>query len=414
MMSDDEHSVESLLSNWNEEEEKEEEYDGDDEFERLKHKFAFRDKLLKRMSEGKDTAVVQMLMHHEELMRGEAFKLLEEEKILRMGKGEDIKDEDEKSNGNQYVPENKNSSEKSNGYQNVTENKNVPASTSTITGIKSAFLFETRLAFPGLLTLICYCFTHLSAYQFVDSLIGECPQYLPMMSEDVFYALCIFMSLFLTRLTGGVWVWVNLERHEMAKFDLHNRVRLGYWDAKLHLWFRQHETIKFILDNFAIYVCLVGVAYFQFRLFAPLFEDRTWILDKLPSRAYDNNIETSVYKRLIRAVPPKCHAAAAAEESCSLLEEIKTSVYRRLNRAVPPSTCHHAAPAIAGESCSLVEEMNRQDEDYLWSIVSASSYMQLIGYDGAYAATPFAIRSFSFCLSCFGFYVLKKLGYKSD
>jgi hypothetical protein len=86
------YSFESLLSDWNDSNDDEDEKDcGEDELELLKHKFAFRDILLKRMTQGKDSSYVEMCLQHESLMRQEAMKLLEEQSELKNDIGERMK-----------------------------------------------------------------------------------------------------------------------------------------------------------------------------------------------------------------------------------------------------------------------------------------------------------------------------------
>jgi hypothetical protein len=121
------------------------------------------------------------------------------------------------------------------------------------------------------------------------------------------------------------------------------------------------EFTKLIGDYIALYVCLVGVGYLHDRLFGPLFEDRTWITDNLPSRVY--GIETSISMSLNRRFAPECQDEA-------------------------------------DQSCSLLVEMTRQDEKHLYSHVSVSSFLGIVGYPGAHAATPSATQALTFAVTC--------------
>lgn len=346
-MTSDDDSFESLLSDWNDsnDDEEEKDSDGENELDQLKHKFAFRDILLKRMTQGKDSSYVEMCLLHESLMREEAMKLLEEEGNLK------------------------------NNINTAHHAKDKKRRSSPI-NCMHFLAFEAQLALPGLVALLFYCSAHLAAYQFVESIVLERTRIFPnSRDEDMYYFGCIIASLIMTRLTGGVWDWVNLDRHEMAKWELDNRFRLRYWDARLHLWFRKHRVIKLICDYIALYVCLVGVGYLHYRLFGPLFEDRSWITDNLPSRVY--GIETSISMSLNRRFAPECHDEA-------------------------------------DQSCSLLVEITRQDEKHLYSQVSVSSFLGIVGYPGAHAATPSATQALTFAITCFGVFVLQKLGYEWD
>jgi hypothetical protein len=350
-MTNDDDSFESLLSDWNDsnDDEEENDYDGEDEFEQLKQKFVFRDMLLKRMTQGKDSCYVEMCLQHESLMRAEALKLLETDSALKKDLGEKIK--------------------------SVNHVKGKKIISSPIKCMH-CLVFETQLALPGLVAVLFYCSAHLAAYQFVESIVLERTRiFRNSREEDMYYFACVIASLILTRLTGGVWDWVNLDRHEVAKAELDNRFRLRYWDAKLHLWFRKHRVIKLICDYTSLYICLVGVGYFHYRLFGPLFEDRTWITENLPSRVH--GIETSISMSLNRRFAPECQDEA-------------------------------------DQSCSLLVEMTRQDEKHLYSQVSISSFLGIMGYSGAHAATPIAIQALTLSVTCLGVFVLQKLGYEWD
>jgi len=160
----------------------------------------------------------------------------------------------------------------------------------------------------------------------------------------------------------------------MVKFDLHNRVRLGYWDAKIHLWFRRRSTLKFALDYFAIYTCLVGMSLIHFHLMQPVFSDRRWLTDHLPSRAYQD-LETPISLWLNGLLTPECDETG-------------------------------------DEQCTLMQELNRQDEQYLATRIAVSSYNQLLGSDGAPVTTPLLFQLSHLAVALAGAWALKKLGFQ--
>lgn len=337
----DEDSVESLLSDWNES-------NDDSKLQHLQNKFAFRDVLLKRMAQGKDEAYTEMIMRHESLIRDEAMKWQAD--VEKLQNGTEIKGVES------YI---------------ISFSNNEASFTAMC---KRCLLFEARLSLPGLLAVVFYCFTHLALYLLIESIVMEGSR--AFRNEDMYYFVSFIVSLLVIRLTGGIWDWVSLKRHEVAKVELQRRFRVGYLDAKLHLWFRRRRVARLVVDYFAIYVCLVAMSHFHYRLFGPLFEDRSWILDKLPSRTHD--VETAVAASLKRRLLyPECRGEV-------------------------------------DQTCSLLDELTREDEKYLYSQVSITSFVGIMGYAGAHAATPFATRVLALISISVGIFVLRALGYQWD
>jgi hypothetical protein len=203
----------------------------------------------------------------------------------------------------------------------------------------------------------------------------------------LFYLGCIAVSLLTIRLTGGVFEWVSNERHDTAKFDLHNRIRLGYRDAKLHLWFRQHATFKFFLDTLAVYICLVGVSYLHYRLLSPFFANRDWLIDNLPSKA--QGMETSIHWWLKGRFVPECNNNDATTEGGGGGDSNASNF----------------------EECSWLEELNYEDERYVWNNVAVASYHQFMGNELAAGLTPWALQVLHGSIAAVAIYILHKLGF---
>lgn len=327
----DDGSAESTLRNVNESNNK------DDELQLREEKFAFRDVLLKRMLLGKDIAFTEMVLRHEALIRDEAIRCHEDEQKQKIGEDIDGVDNEIVSNASTF---------------------------------NRALHFEIGLAVPGFLAVFFFCIVHLAAYLLVESVLEESTR--ACSNEDTVYVVTFFASVLLLRLTGGICEWLSPTRCAAAEIEFQRRIRVGCWDSRLYLWFQQHRRVKLFLDYLAFYVCFVGIAQFHHRLFSPIFEDRAWILDKLPSRQH--NLETTVAMSLKGRLTPTC-------------------------------------PVEEDQLCSLLDELTRQDVEYLFSQVSYSSYLAIMGNAAAHAATPFAIRVFSLCLISFGILALHALEY---
>mmetsp|Transcript_13611 Transcript_13611/g.22537 ORF Transcript_13611/g.22537 Transcript_13611/m.22537 type:complete len:406 (+) Transcript_13611:137-1354(+) len=374
----DESSVATLLSDWNEESEEDDSTDSDtddtttdenentsddtthenkntsDAYRRLQHKFAMRDSLLKRMGKGKDASYVSILVHHESLVQAEAFQLLNLEQ----------KKESKKTKATaQDLP----------NTVIVTKQEVSSTSTSPSSSLRNMLIFEARFTLPGLVALLLYCSAHMAAFEATQCLVMELTRIQVLKdSENMFHLGCIVAGLAVIRLTGGVFEWVSVKRHKMAKFDLHNRIRLNYTDAKMHLWFRQHKTVKLLLDTIALYICLVGVAFFHYRLLSPFFSNRDWIIDNLPSKA-QGVAETPVHWWLKGRFTPECNAE--------------------------------------DEQCSWLEEMTHQDERYVWDQVSVASYQQFMGNEAAPGLTPGALQVLHLSIATVAVFLLSKLGF---
>lgn len=363
----DDDSVESLLSDWNDDAE-------EDELEALKEKLAFRESLLQHILQGKDASFAKTLRDHESLIMEEALKFVERNQAptKARGKGKVVR----KEKGQWKCPEEKTEQGESQRLRNKTNaeelNKQLDSS---IKGskIRTSLLFEMYYAVPGFLAVISYCSLHLAAYMLVESLFVEGSRYCRI--EDLYYLGSIVACLMMTRLTGGIWDWLSLSRHDIVRSELQRRYRLGHWDARLHLWFRRHQFIKAAIDHFALYGCLVAVYHFHNRLLISLFDDRSWILDNLPSRRH--GVDTTVALTLQRRNTLECQA----DES---------------------------------NICTLLGNLNDQDAAYLYSKVAITSYFAIIGSTAAVLASPMALRSASSILAVLNWLHLKKLGFQWD
>jgi hypothetical protein len=385
----DEATVDSLLSDWNESESEEDEDDDaqsdDDESEdksyddqeeeeldesccvdttylRLQRKFALRNSLLNRMCKGKDPSYAAMLMHHESLVQAEAFRVLQ-------GESDEVEmKQHESEEGSSTKP----------------SPQAFARPLSSLETLRNRFLFETHLTIPGLLAVLLYCSAHLAAYEVTQCIVLELTRIVQ--SELLFYTGCIAVSLLTIRLTGGVFEWVSNERHETAKFDLHNRIRLGDRDAKVHLWFRQHATMKFVLNTIAVYICLVGVSYLHYRLLSPFFANRDWLIDNLPSKA--KGMDTPIHWWLKGRFVPECNNEATTDGGAD-------------------------GNASINEECSWFEELTNEDERYVWNNVAVASYHQFMGNELAPGLTPWTLQVLHGSIAAVAIYMLHKLGLKS-
>ena len=90
---------------------------------------------------------------------------------------------------------------------------------------------------------------------------------------------------FLTRLCGGVFYWIKEDKTQCAKFELHNKLRLGHVDARIMRWFRGHPFVSEWMDTLGFY--LVSLALSQMiPVFLRFVDCRDWLISNLPSATF--------------------------------------------------------------------------------------------------------------------------------
>jgi hypothetical protein len=214
----DDDTVETLLSEWNDDSDDEDSATpGKTREQRLKDKFALRDALLTRMSEGQDERYVAMLMHHEALVREEAFKLLGE-KTKKFIAGTEVEGRRtyHREKGD-HEPKTEYNGDKESELESKESASATPAARPSL--IERILVFESELVFPSLMSLLAYSSMHLALYEIVNSMVieqtrwvealgdkfEEVPDWLNYLfehSEDVLHLGVIFLAFLIMRFTG--------------------------------------------------------------------------------------------------------------------------------------------------------------------------------------------------------------------
>ena len=249
---------------------------------RMKRKYAGRDKILRaiaRKNKG-NSAYMNFLRQNELAVRAEANMILEEKKELRRQR----RNHRRKPQGNEFSS--------AAGVEMAREgkdDKSPPRAASRKP--QNAFARIARFEFyhtsGGFVTLVFYCLAHISLYELVSNLFLECTRY-TQQSQQVVYSAVFIFALILTRLSGGIFAWVEEDTYASVKFDLHNRLRLADFDVLLLRWFRRHPAIKYTSDTVSLYLCFMSVSYFvQYWMVPTLLDARDDILSSLPSLQFD-------------------------------------------------------------------------------------------------------------------------------
>ena len=125
--------------------------------------------------------------------------------------------------------------------------------------------FEAFHTIPGVLSVVCYILACSSVYSIIDhgcrNLSKEISNYF---GTNTFYAGVLCISLWLLRITGVLWYWTEGHSYDSVKFEIHNRLRLGYWDARLMSWLlKKHVRYMYAISLGAFYGAYVAICYFQ-------------------------------------------------------------------------------------------------------------------------------------------------------
>lgn len=318
--------------------------------------FALRDEVLERLGKDKSDAYIAMLRHHEEMVRSEAFIVLEQEGCAALKGASKNKnyEKDDDSNGRRVVKSIEHCPDKKFGLF-----------------LKEVILFETGLTFPSLLCFVLYSSAHTAFYETMYNLLGVISKGLRVSQESVFIGSMI-LSYILLRANGGLWDWSSKLTYDMAKFELHNRFQLECWDAKLHHWFRKRQTVKSILSFLAFYMCFLAVEELKIRLLRPLFSDRSWIFDNLPSKPYD--VESVITLWLNGVWTEECD-----EDDLSASEM---------------------------NECLILERLTKDDERTVERQLSAVSYEKIFGDENTIVVSCFTSVAMNTCWALMSFYIL--------
>mmetsp|Transcript_13638 Transcript_13638/g.20762 ORF Transcript_13638/g.20762 Transcript_13638/m.20762 type:complete len:404 (-) Transcript_13638:53-1264(-) len=377
---DDDSSVETLLSDWDDDSDVDDKHPrkkGLSRRKQLEKKFALRGEILERIGKGKNDAHIKMLREHEELVRAEAFRLLDQDEKENSQKDEKLTRDSKTPVAT--TPTKENGKE---DYSHTTTSKNendegnhtdTRRSISFFTRFKHLMLFETCLGLPAFLSIAFYCSGHLAFYEVVYCIMGEISRNCNI-SYDWVCVAAIFLSLLLLRISGGLWEWSSLENHAMAKFELHNRIRLGYWDAKLHLWFRKRRRLKLIIQFASLYMCCAGIGHMQYLILVPFTADRTWILEQLPSKDHGINTPVTLWLQGLYTEPCDNHTGAEMQE------------------------------------CRLYDRLTMEDEVAVHEMISSVAYARMFGDNKAHVLSPLANEVIYICLTSISFFFMHKLG----
>jgi len=259
--------------------------------------------------------------------------------------------------------------------------------------------FEFYHTIPCQIVMFLYCLAHTSIYELVSNIFLELTKNTG--NDLPLHVLTLFASMLLPRLTGGVWTWANDDAYAAVKFDMHNRLRLRQLDARILRWFRRHRAIRSVVDIVSLYLQYMAVSFFlQYYVVPALLDVRDGVLSTLPSSKLSVHFCTTRIQEML---------GSGISASCSNID---------LSGFANENVCFDDSSQIVedGPWCydaeELAEAMTAEDEQYLLSKVSVSSYYSFIGDSRSVLTSPMGIITFSFAMTAFSVGALFRFGFR--
>lgn len=370
---------------------------------RMRRKFAARDKTLKRIARDNkgNKKYVEFLKRNEREVRAEAMRILDDKRRRRKRQQGEMKKTQGAQKGESFVADETAANDAPTSMprtifgiptmlmlrkpqqgigpypDSATSKDGAPMSSPSTTdngpakSIVRLLCFEFYHTIPGLATLVLYCLAHLSIYELLNNVFLEATKYTE--NQRLVYTATFGVCLFLSRLTGGIWGWVKDDTYAAVKFDMHNRLRLRELDARILRWFRRHSVIKCVVDIIALYLCFMTVSYFlQYGVIPTILDARDEVLNSLPSSSHDF-CKTRLQEILGDGISVSC-------------SNIDLSEYKDENACFDDSNTIVEGGPYCYDSVELAEALTEEDEQYVLSKISVSSYYAFIG-DGRAALT---------------------------
>lgn len=394
---------------------------------RSKRKFDLRQKELKRIVRGRSAGIYARIMEGNERSVREramlALKTKREEKEKRQA--EDLadasssqkrdptmaQDADESASREKEAAVAKEPDARSDG-----DNENIlraPADRVTfLCRLRTLLLLDCHHALPGYTAMLLYCLAHFSIYEVLNQTLmestGDDYQYLV-------YTSVLIVGLGASRLTGAVYGWVDEPTHAAARFDLHNRLRLGTWDARSVRWFKRHPRTRCAVDTVALYLCFIAVGFgLHYGALPAAIDQRAAIVEGLPSLKYDG-----VYSRVKETLTGEdvTYAEAFGFNSTRARAGAESRALTDSDSEAAGLYCFDAdgEPDKRGEECynlhQMADELTYEDEVYLWDKLSVSSFYYLMGDENATLVRPLHLIAFFAANAIISVALLFRLGF---
>jgi len=362
--------------------------------DRMRRKFAERDKLLKtiaRKNRG-NKAYIGFLRQNEMDVRAEAIKILEEKKQQRKHRWNQRKQQGNKSSA---AGDERRIMEGDARGISMKCTESPPRTARTKAVVARLVRFEFYHTSGGFVTLVLYCLAHVSLYELMSNLFLECTRRIGY-SHEVVYSAVFASALILSRLSGGIFAWVEEDTYASIKFDVHNRLRLADFDVLILRWFRRHPAIKYATDIASLYLCFMSVSYFvQYWMLPTLLDARDDILSSLPSMQFDF-CKTRLQEIL----------GDGLSSSCS---SIDLSGFKGGRACFDDSNAVSKSGTYCYDAKELGEALTEEDWEFFAREVSVSSMYSFVGDSQTALTRPAGVIFFYATCAAFSITLLSKV-----
>ena len=148
-------------------------------------------------------------------------------------------------------------------------------------------LFELLYSLPAAVTMLAYCCTHVAIYEFVQSVVADCLQLNEFDNQHLVYVCVFAVAVLMARVSGSLYEFTSDDEYNRVKFDMHNKLKLGDFDARILRRVKKYPTVKLLLDVTALYLTYISANHLIMEAMLKTFFDRTEdVTEGLPSMKY--------------------------------------------------------------------------------------------------------------------------------
>jgi len=205
-----------------------------------------------------------------------------------------------------------------------------------IFGLYDYAVMEWHTTMPAIFSLTIHSLAHAALYDGVEILSEEFKKHLEALSKTtklymnptaLGHCIMFFFGLVLLRASGQLYWWLNNNDFHCIKFDYHNRLQLGHWDARFLKWMKGHPVLRAVLYFIGYQFCFMVVNdIFDYGFY--FLDQRDQILQHLPSTQFENTARCVNPRTLL--IPSSCQDEMERmdEEMNSILSEDFEYLYR--------------------------------------------------------------------------------------
>jgi len=184
-------------------------------------------------------------------------------------------------------------------------------------------VYECNSVVPAVFSLIVHCLAHVGIFDGIGSIVEIVKTKLTSVCElEATYSLDIaffIVGVLLMRLSSDLFWWLSDRTYECVKLDLHNRLRLGCWDARLLVWVRARPLVRVALFMTGFSLCYSSTMVLQSTYLKRPVDQREELLRHMPSVVAAAAAASSTKQTLARIsyCSKPCHDEIERQGTCS-------------------------------------------------------------------------------------------------